>query len=378
MSTVIPQKYLDFLSRIYLLRKLTITRLRRELEMDYKTMRNIFLSLSHKYKIHFWVDVLQQKLGLGFTLLILKKVKPNLLQRHDIAKELLHLKLPFVRSISLTLDGGLQIVFQNPLNSKLIIDEGTEVNVKAMYSFNFVLRSKPLPNLLQSYVKGDFNYLTEKGLEEAFEHKYKINEEYLLEPARFDGLDLVILDVIESRPYITLRTLTNEVNKHLSRSFTVAQIERHVEKHVENLVLGYRMANVSFTELSNYGSILVTSCSNCIDFCSRAISHPFIYICVGNTGNGLTGITVVAPRDIHSNFVISLNSILTSYGCEEAENIINYFIVRPYYMLYGVPRPYPAELRAGFDVEVEYDPRSRSWVSEINLSRVVEVLRKSL
>jgi hypothetical protein len=39
---------------------------------------------------------------------------------------------------------------------------------------------------------------------------------------------------------------------------------------------------------------------------------------------------------------------------------------------FGVPRPRPAEVRAGFDVEVEYDPSARSWVEEINFDEVVE------
>ncbi|MEM0027576.1 MAG: hypothetical protein QXT53_06710 [Ignisphaera sp.] len=378
MANIIPQQYLDFLRKIYLLRRVTVTRLKEDLGMDYRVIRNIFLSFAHRYKVRFWVDILQQRLGLNLTLLILKKARVYLLEKHGAIKELLNLKLPFVRSISLTLDGGLQLIIQNPFGSKLVIEDNMKNFVRSIYSFNFVLRSKPHPNLLQSYLKGDYNYLLNNGIQTAFENKYDIDEEYLLTPTKFDSLDLVILDIIEDKPYITLRALTKKVNEVLLKSFTVDRIERHVVKHVENLILGYRMAGASFAEFSNYGSTLITSCKNCIDFCSRAISHPFIVSCVGNANSGVTGVSVLAPRAVHNDFVISLDKALSSYGCEPVEEVINYFVVEPYYIFYGVPRPYPVEVRAGLDVETEYDPRSRAWSPEIDVTRIIESLRKYL
>jgi hypothetical protein len=43
---------------------------------------------------------------------------------------------------------------------------------------------------------------------------------------------------------------------------------------------------------------------------------------------------------------------------------------------FGVPRPRPAESKAGFDVEAEYDPRARDWAVEVDLDKVINAILK--
>jgi len=379
MSTTIPKSHRDFLNRVYLLNRVTVTRLKREFGLaDHRKLVKIITSLKNKFGIHLWVDVLQQKLGLGLTAIVLKRSRPGLLRKLDKSelKYVLTYSIPYVRSLSYTIDGGFLLVLQNPLSSRVVYGEGQKGVVKAVYSFDFVLRSKPLPDLLQRVFDGDYSYLVEKGLGEAFINRYDVDREYVLGPARFDGVDLVILDVIESRPEMGLKALTLEVSKELGKSFSVDQIERHVVKHVESLVLGYRVAKIITSGSTSYSSTLVTHCKDAVDFCLRAISHPFIFVCTGNSGSGLVGVTVKGFGGVHELFIASLSQVFPSYGCEPCIDIINSFTVSPYHVFFGVPRPRPAENKSGFDVEAEYDPRARDWAVEVDLDKVIGAILK--
>jgi hypothetical protein len=377
MSIVIPRSHIDFLNRVYLLNRVTVTRLKKEFDLtDHRKLTKILSSLRNRFGIHLWVDVLQQKLGLGITLIVLKRPRPGVLRRLDNVADVLAYRLVYARSLSYTIDGNFLLVLQNPLGSKIVYGEARKDFVKALYSFNFVLRSKPLSDLLQRLVSGDYVYLVEGGLEEAFVNRYEFDREYVLKPARFDGVDLTILDVVEPRPEMGLRDLTVAVSKELGRSFSAAQIERHVVKHVENLVLGYRVAKIVAPGAPNYSSTLVTRCRDAIEFCSRAVSHPFVFACTGNSDSGFVGVTVKGFGGVHELFIASLSQMFPSYDCEPCTDIINSFTIEPYYILFGVPRPRHAERKAGFDVEVEYDPMSRDWILDIDVDKAVEAILK--
>jgi len=380
MSTTIPKSHRDFLNRVYLLNRVTVTRLKREFGLaDHRKLVKIITSLKNKFGIHLWVDVLQQKLGLGITLIVLKRSRPGLLRELDKLDYVLTYSIPYARSLSYTIDGGFLLVLQNPLSSRVVYGESQKGVVKAVYSFDFVLRSKPLPDLLQRVIDGDYSYLVEKGLSEAFINRYDVDREYVLSPARFDGVDLVILNVIESRPEMGLKALTLEVSKELGKRFSVDQIDRHVVKHVESLVLGYRVAKIITSSSSgspNYSSTLVTRCKDAVDFCLRAISHPFVFTCTGSSGSGLVGVTVKGFGGVHELFIASLSQVFPSYGCEPCIDIINSFTVSPYYVFFGVPRPWTAESKAGFDVEAAYDPRARDWAVEVDLDKVIGAILK--
>jgi hypothetical protein len=377
MSMIIPKSHRDFLNRVYLLNRVTATRLKKEFDLtDHRRLVKIISSLRTRFGIHLWVDVLQQKLGLGLTAVVLRRSRPGVLRGLDRVSYVLTYSIPYIRSFSYTIDGNFLLVFQNPLNSEIVYSESRKDVVKAIYSFDFILRSKPLPDLLQSLVSSNYSYLVERGLDEALRNRYEIVKEYALSPARFDGVDLAILNLAEPKPEIGLRNLTLEVSKELGKSFSAAQIERHITKHVENLVLGYRVARLEASGAPNYSSTLVTYCKDAMDFCSRAISHPFVFSCAGSSSSGLMGVSIKGCGGVHELFIASMSQAFPSYSCEPCIDIINSFTAPPYFVFFGVPRPRPVERKAGLDVEAEYDSMSRSWALEIDLNRVVEVILK--
>jgi len=342
-------------------------------------LRKHFLYLRDKYGIDVWLDVLQPRLGLKISYYILKRPKRGALRDLSQISYLITFKIPYIRSISYTIDGNLFLVLQDPIKSVINISEKYRDFVKSIYRFNFILRSKPLVELLDKVLSNDFLYVATTGLEIALKHRYDFDRDYITKPTKFDGVDLAILDTIENKPDLSMRMLTLLLSQNLGRNFKVPQIWSHVVNHVEKLILGYRVSYIRAPQRSNYITTLITYCKDPVDLCSRAISHPFVSSCVGNTENNLVGISVVGYGGFHEVFVANLSQVLQSYGCEPVVESINSFAIPQYMIVFGVPRPRPAEVRAGFDVEVEYDPSARSWVEEINLDEVVEgIIRLSL
>lgn len=363
------------LEKIYVERTVTSTRLSKVIGVDYRKIVSMFNVLRDRYGIYIWTDVLQSKLGLGLVTLLLKglKLKPP---RDPSIWSKAATSLPYIRSITWTPTGELQVVFQSPLGTDIVGIEDVKKYIAFIQKFDFVLRSKPLIELLNMFVDLRFRELVEKGLDIAMEHSYRLDREYVLLPRKFDGLDLAILNILEPHPEITLRGLTYEVNKALNKDYSVTSIEYHLSKHVENMVLGYRISNYAQSyRLSETVSSIILSCRDPLDLCSRAISHPFIISCVGNSYNNVTTVNIRAPSEYQGSFTLRFIEKCSSYGCSETLANIQYLAVSPYIITFGVPRPRPKEFIQGLDeANIEYDPRARSWSAVIDVKQVVNTL----
>ncbi len=367
------------LEKIYIERTVTSTRLSKVIGIDYKKIMSMFNILRDRYGIYVWTDVLQSKLGLGLVTVLLKGLKLRPPRDPSIWSEIA-IRLPYLRSITWTPTGELHIVFQSPLRTDIIGVEDVKENIAFIQKFDFVLRSKPLIELLNMFVDLEFKELVEKGLDIAMEHSYRIDREYVLSPRKFDGLDLAILNILEPHPGITLRGLAQEVNKALNKAYSVASIEYHLNKHVENMVLGYRISNYAQSyRLSETVSSIVLSCRDPLEFCSRTISHPFIVSCVGNSYNNVAAVNICAPSEYQGSFTLRFIEKSTSYGCSEALANIQYLAVPPYITIFAVPRPRPKEYTQDLDeARIEYDPHARAWSVVIDLRQVVNTLTNYL
>ena len=369
----------DLLRKIYIENTVTSTRLSKIIGIDYKKVVSMFNVLRDRYGVYVWVDVLQSKLGLGLILLLLRGFKLKPPKDTKVWNEIA-IRIPYPRSIAWTPTGDIQMVFQSPLQTDIINIEDVSDHVIFTQKFDFVLRSKPLIELLDMFVSLEFRELVERGLDIAMEHRYGLNKEYLLTPRKFDGLDLAILNVLEPHPEITLRRLTQEVNRVLNRDYSVTRIEYHLAKHVENMVLGYRVANYAPSyRLSETVSIVVLYCRDSVDLCSRAISHPFVISCVGNSEKGVSAVNICAPSEYQGSFTLSFIERAQSYDCYEVLANIQYLATPPYMMVFAVPRPRPKEYVQDVDeARIEYDPHSRTWSTVIDVKQVIEVLTKYL
>jgi len=363
------------LEKIYMENTVTSTRLSKVIEIDYKKIASMFNVLRDRYGIYIWVDILQSKLGLGLTLLLLKGLKLKPPKNPRIWEEIA-MKLPYPRSIAWTPTGDVQVVFQSPLKTDIMNVEKVDKYLMFIQKFNFVLRSKPIIELLNMFVDLNFGELLEKGLDMALENKYRVDSEYVLSPRKFDGLDLALLNILEPRPEITLKGLTQEVNRSLDREYSVARIEYHIAKHVENMILGYRVSNYAQSyRLSEAVSIVILQCSDPVDICSRAISHPFIVSCVGNTDKGTTAVNICAPSEYQGSFTLRFIEKVQSYGCSDVLASIQYMAIPPYIMAFAVPKPRPKRIVQNADeAKIEYDPHSRSWSAVIDVEQVIDVL----
>jgi len=363
------------LEKIYMENTVTSTRLSKVIEIDYKKIVSMFNVLRDRYGIYIWVDVLQSKLGLGLTLLLLKGLKLKPPKNPRIWEEIA-IKLPYPRSIAWTPTGDIQVVFQSPLKTDIMNVEKVDKYVMFIQKFNFVLRSKPIIELLNMFVDLNFSELLEKGLDMALENKYRVDREYVLSPRKFDGLDLALLNVLEPRPEITLKGLTQEVNRSLNREYSVTRVEYHIAKHVENMILGYRVSNYAQSyRLSEAVSIVILQCNDPVDICSRAISHPFIVSCVGNTDKGVTAVNICAPSEYQGSFTLRFIEKVQSYGCTDVLANIQYLAIPPYIMAFAVPKPRPKRIVQNADeAKIEYDPHSRSWSAVIDVEQVIDIL----
>ncbi|MCS7111726.1 MAG: hypothetical protein N3E36_07325 [Sulfolobales archaeon] len=369
----------NILKRIYVENTVTSTRLSRVIEVDYRKIVSAFNVLRDRYGVSVWVDVLQSRLGLGLVLLLLKGLRLRPPKDPTIWSEIA-VKLPYPRSIAWTPTGELQLVFQSPLRTDVINVEDVKEYVAFAQKFDFVLRSKPLVELLDMFIELRFGELTERGLDIAMEHSYRIDKEYILSSGKFDGLDLAILNILEPHPEVTLRKLTQEVNNTLNRDYSMTSIEYHLDKHVENMILGYRVANYAQSyKLSETVSIIILSCRNPLEFCSRVISHPFIISCVGDSRTSIVATNICAPSGYQGSFILRFIEKSRSYSCGETLANIQYLAIPPYIMVFAVPRPWPKEyVREIDEAKVEYDPRSRSWSATIDVKEVVGVLTNYL
>ncbi len=338
---------LEFASKLYTLPRVTSTRIARALGTNVTRIKKLFTLLNF-YGVKMQIDVAHSRMGLKLVSILIRGVKVN--KPLDIVAS----SIPFVKGLAIVVPRSLLIVLQLP--SAINVDM-TSHDGSSLWSFDFVIRSKPLPHLLELCITGLHRTLVDQ-LPKAFEHKYEVPIEELLSPARFDGTDLEILYRLQLHPHLTLRELARELGSRPSK------IERHIVDHVEKLVIGYRISRITAIENPVVRHI-VFKCKDAYDVCLRLVSHPYVLSCTASH-NGHVAVLVRAPPPHTMMFIEKLISILESYNCC-LEDCFEYCLSKSLFVSTTIPR-------RGF----EYVPTLRSWSKDLDTESIVKSIVRML
>ena len=332
---------LEFASKLYTLPRVTSTRIARALGTNVTRIKKLFTLLNF-YGVKMQIDVAHSRMGLKLVSILIRGVKVN--KPLDIVAS----SIPFVKGLAIVVPRSLLIVLQLP--STINVDT-TSHDSSSLWSFDFVIRSKPLPHLLELCMAGLHRALVDQ-LPKVFEHRYDVPVDELLNPVRFDGIDLEILYRLQLHPHLTLRELARELGSRPSK------IEKHVVDHVEKLVIGYRISRI--TTIGNpVVKHIVLRCRYAYDVCLRLVSHPYVLSCVASRSN-YVAVLIQAPPQYGMVFLEKLISLLESYGCC-LEDWFEYCASKSLFVSTTIPRK-------GF----EYVPTLRTWSRDLDIDSIVK------
>jgi len=346
---------LRYLETLYILPRLTSTRIAQSLGINTSIVKQIF-NLLRFYGIHVGIDVVPSRIGLRIAILLLDNVSINVGIEHIIKN------VPFAKSVGLVAPNKLFITLHPPKTAH--ISEGIYrvkgINMQ-VFVFNSVIRSRPLVTLLEAVVRNDFDALLRNGIEQVFASRVSIDTRKLFEEVSFDGMDLDIVRTLQKKPWLTMHELARELN------IRARKLEHHLVNHAENLILGYRIARMHYLTGPNVSAkLLIYVCNdvNVVEICRHLAAHPFITSCAFNSERRSFVIAVHAPQPMLMKFSLLLNEYLKSFGCD-IETCMEYVLDRSLFLTSTVPRRGPEFVKA-----------LRGWSKGFGIEDVVDALLK--
>ena len=329
------------LPRLYTLQSISSTRIAKELNFSISEVRKLFTKL-YSQGLYLKPDVCISKMGLRPVIILVRRRARGI--KRDKAIE-----VPFLKTASVVPGYGVIFVLFLPLEARIVIDEVTvDENAISIFYYFYKLRSRISPKFIEMLSHS----LSEVAITPPSE-AIPVDETKLIKRSRLDSLDLKILEVVRSTPWISMRELASTVGiKRLRR------LESHV-RHAEDLISGYGYAKVG--SLSDYGvmKLLFYRCRDASMFARSVLTHPFTVVTAWSRSDVF--IQIYSPGRYGILFHHVLGEIAPSYGCEE---VAGFDVVkeRDLYAITSFP-----------DVGVEYSKSVRGWVStsSIKLSDIL-------
>lgn len=265
---------------IYVLQRLTSTRISKELIVDVRSVTALFRSF-RRAGIYIKPDIDIRSLGIIHQMVIINKYIPMIgkLEKMNI--------LPFIKTIFYVYPKSTIIVFKNKTCEELPYES---------YCIEFIIRSRPEPKLLFLASKGKYIEL----LTMDFSEQLIIP---LAKKTHLDWVDLEILRITSKTPEIKLRNLASTIG------VKVRTILHHIS-HAESVITGYRISKISrLIKDSGVVYFIVASCSKPTTICSHVIRHPFVLGCAQTKNNEII-IQVSLPPAVAPRFIILLKESL--------------------------------------------------------------------
>ncbi len=371
----------NYLAQLYFTDAITLDELAFTFGSRPKETYDFIDKLQETLGIKLKIDILRTKLGLRFVCVHIEPTSHGLpgkayyaLEKFMALYEKRLSELGYVRSISITNDGGFLIVFHLPLKilrSKTTISRFEALSnkdfvVKAWIE-DFVLHSRPLPEYILKSLKDrsfiETHLCNEKIFDDIHEKGWNVNSEKILGTIRpFDSVDLDILKELEINSFLTLDELAKALNMRPAR------VKKHL-RHAREYVYGYRvMWNRVLAKTFNVATmkLYVFKCSNVSEvdvakICGKLIAHPYIGYCAGSSRTIILG--VYAALHVIPKFERALRQyMLSEFRCDIMDAIEHYSIP-PYMKKFSIPLKETGE----------YNPKDRDWFMH-DLTSIVKTL----
>jgi len=354
----LEERTLKFLESLYRANSITITLIAEELGMEVKDVEKLFKLLDF-IGIFVAPDVMIHKLRLLDVLVLLNfnRVKPCAIE--EVLKE-----LKYLRFIAIYPPRSLYLTFYIPeTESGNIVQDLLDLkryNYADVYRFSYVIRSKPLLEGIELFVRGNIEELTSKKLfERCFENSLPFSDDG--SRPHIDSVDLAILDIVSRKPAISLQALTKELPSLIGRAIPQFKVRKHAV-HASRFVYGYRIGNYVHKVISEVKRCYIVESTIGEKLCRALVRHPLSISCTWS--DDYTMVCFHMPYEHYFNFHMNISEVLQSYG--SIIKMFEYVSRRDQKLIAVSASPF-----------YMWNPKRKKWMLEqFNVGDVAEVLRK--
>ncbi|MEM1526125.1 MAG: hypothetical protein QW775_06940 [Ignisphaera sp.] len=241
---------------------------------------------------------------------------------------------PYVRSIAISFPKKIILTLYVPEKAD-IYDILGEYRDSYVYVYDYVVRSKPIPEYLFMLIEGLEKAFYENIFSSCLENSLNLPEDWEKRP-RITSLTLHILDFLSLNPTLTISEVKDEVSKRVNKEFESDKIKRYV-RNASKFIYGYRISVSKAPYVSRMKlCVLITNTNNNASrFCLSVIRHPLSLTCSwSNQGNIIACFSL--PEIGLAEFVEQLYQFVDLFGGEIVE-CFEYLADKGYTSVINVP-----------------------------------------
>ncbi|MEM4789016.1 MAG: hypothetical protein QXV06_04415 [Ignisphaera sp.] len=276
-----------------------------------KQIKKFFSSLE-SIGVNILPDIMVHKLRFKIVVVVInvKKVRKCLSLTNVLTLS------PYVRSIAISLPKKIILTLYVPEKAD-IYDVLGEHRESYVYVYDYVVRSKPIPEYLFMLIGGLGKTLYENIFSSCLENSLNLPEGWEKRP-RITSLTLHILDVLSLNPTLTISEVKDEINKRVNREFESDKIKRYV-RNASKFIFGYRVSISRAPYVSRMKlCVLITNINNVSKFCLSSVRHPLSLSCLWNDNNN-AALCFSLPEIGLAEFVEQLYQFVDLFGGEIVE-----------------------------------------------------------
>ncbi len=305
------------IEKLYTLKRLTSTRIARELNVDTNYIVRYF-SMLRKDGIIVKPDINFAAYGIVRVLIEIE----NLMIKTQPSRQVEKLKL--VKSMYNVLPLNFHIILESGSNCRTLKRNLGDINFHCIIS---TIGSRPKLEHLYRATRGDYRYLLdEKNMDDIF---YDSLIDTSTSRKRFDGLDLDIIMTLSRYPAIKQKHLRESLIKMylLLKSETakkrIPQVSHNLSSHIfhaEQLIRGYRVARINrvFRD-STLQLIMQVKCKDITSTIRYIVTHPLVTgssIIVDKNYRKSLLTSIAVPSGYYNKAVGFFVKAFNEFGCE--------------------------------------------------------------
>ncbi|MEM1541453.1 MAG: hypothetical protein QW101_01265 [Ignisphaera sp.] len=283
LSKVAEKKLSKILEHLYVSSVLTSSEILRELRDEgivrYRKTKYVksFFKFIDNMGVSLIPDLLIHKLRLKGIAIITKVKKVR--KCNGLAN--VTTSIPFVRSVVLSIPNIVMISLYVPENMVNIYRnyEGVRGIDVSTYLYEYVIRSKPLPEYLLRAIEGPIeDIVNSKSFESCFSKPLFLPSDWDGKP-KIDGLALSVLDALLINPTLTLKELSEILGNKFSKKFALQKTRKAVNR-ASKFIFGYRVAITKTAYISNLKmGIVIDGVIDPQALCLSIARHPLMIAC---------------------------------------------------------------------------------------------------
>ena len=351
------------LEQLYTIRRLTSTRIAKDLNLDSNKVVSLFSKLKKDDGIIIKPEVLYTAYGLNrITIeipgLILLKPKDKPLR-----------SALFIRSIyNIIPHNVLHMTLDTPIECENISNILKDFTYSCLMD---TIGSRPKILYLYKAVRGDYQDLLDpNNIDEIL---YKLPLELYPKRRKIDGVDLDILQVMSKYPFLKQRHLKQKLEEKYKQEIYASRkneivlagnLNRHIE-HAEYLIRGYRVSQIKrVAKDSQFQLIYRSKCVNLESAALKMSTHPLVpgtAIIRTSYDEKLLQVAIIVPRGYYGQVQDFFLTVHEKLGCKIIDSMI-------------MDQASKLIFTSGARITGEYDSRTR-W-KELDYNEIVVLLRR--